>query len=236
MKFKSCMKGVSVLILCMLVLCGWAKTGVGESAQTKTTAKKEASDILPDFGASIFSPGERLIEGYDIDGQKYDAYGYTFDKEESSTIWSKVTAYQWIVKRAGFQWAEIKELSTDNTLQRGDKWYSMENDAGKAYLCVNSSYFSKHCAATLYVPESIPFELKKDVKYKYRFQNPVYLDVVDLPEGEAGEVVCALCHGSGICSFCHGTGSYPNPYYPRLTVTCDCDHGKCSVCDGTGVW
>ncbi len=48
-------------------------------------------------------------------------------------------------------------------------------------------------------------------------------------------VTCSSCHGSRKCSICGGAGKYRNPYTGSW-LTCNCNNGKCSVCDGKGYW
>lgn len=195
------------------------------------------SDALPDPGKSFFSAGELLAQGVEADGVRYDVYGYAFEKKASHSLTEATSVYQVKAKQAGFTWEALKEASTYEGLTSGDLWYAVSRDGLTALLCVSGSYFGASCTAALYVPEGMPFTLAESVGSRSHFQNDVFVDADDLwtPDGGASVTTCTSCHGSGRCSLCDGTGIYTNPY-TGSRKDCSCDNGVCSVCDGRGTW
>ena len=194
--------------------------------------------VLPDPGASFFAAGELLASGLELDGMLYDVYGYTYEKEASSSLSSILTVYQWKVQAAGFSWEWLAEKSTHDGIH-GDAWYSIANEDCTAQLCVSGGYFATTCTAALYVPDGMPFLLDEDVAARSQFQNGLFVDSSDLAlpvEGGNTLVTCLSCHGTGVCAICGGDGSYRNPYTGNLLACSSCDDGVCSICGGTGYW
>ena len=201
------------------------------------TVRAEES-ALPDPGASFFAAGELLASDAEVDGVLYDVYGYTYEKDASTSLSSTLTVYQWKVQAAGFVWEKLEDKSANDGI-RGDEWYAIANDDFTAQLCVSGSYFATACTAALYVPEGMPFLLEENVAARSQFQNDLFVDSNDLAlsgDGEITRVTCLSCHGTGICGICDGDGTYRNPYTGNLLACSSCDDGVCSVCDGTGCW
>lgn len=201
-------------------------------------AAQAEENALPDPGASFFAAGELLANDVNMGGVLYDVYGYTYEKDASTSLSSTLTGYQWKVQAAGFVWEKLADKSTNDGI-RGDIWYAIANDDFTAQLCVSGSYFATACTAALYVPDGMPFLLEEDVAAHSQFQNDLFVDSSDLilpGDGGTTRVTCLSCHGTGVCGICGGDGTYRNPYNGDLLACSSCDDGVCSVCDGTGYW
>lgn len=202
-----------------------------------TATPVDTRPVLPDPSGYFYSAGTHLDQKQIIDGVEYDVYIFEYIKRSQDAV-ANMNAYSWELMYEDFEIEAFPLPDGENGLFTPvDHWFSVSKDGATAYICVNASYMGGSCVTTLYIPDTIAFEINyTPQRIGPDFLNDLDIDVTitDDPSSDT-PTICMSCRGSKKCATCKGNRTYRNPYTGDM-MDCICYNGDCTVCDGTGVW